>query len=126
MFEDDVEEISDDDIENILETDEGESKGDKAVERVVEKAAAPAVVKQPSKVDALDIAWESLRGEKEESVEIQEKPEGTFGRIEYIFSGPTKAVVLIGSAFYAIFFDLFSTCCSPGRLRRFHLRLIAI
>ena len=83
MFEDDVEEISDDDIENILETDEGESKGDKAVDRVVEKAAAAAaaaaVVKQPSKVDALDIAWESLRGEKEESVEIQEKPEGTFG-----------------------------------------------
>ena len=82
MFEDDVEEISDDDIDDIdiLETDEGESKVEKvaAQDRVVEKAAAPAVVKQPSKVDALDIAWESLRGEKEESVEIQEKPEGTF------------------------------------------------
>ena len=55
MFEDDLEGISDDDIENISETDDGDSKGEKTISE--EKTA---VSKQPTKVDALDIAWEVI------------------------------------------------------------------
>ena len=75
MFEDDLEGISDDDIENILDKDEGPPKvtEEKKTEAVEEKAA---VAKQPAKVDALDIAWDSLRGEEEEKpVESVEKTE---------------------------------------------------
>ena len=61
MFEDDLEGISDDDIENISETDDGDSKGEKTISE--EKTA---VSKQPTKVDALDIAWETLKGENKE------------------------------------------------------------
>lgn len=66
MFEDDLEGISDDDIENILETDDGDSKGAKT--GTEDKTA---VSKQPAKVDALDIAWETLKGgeNKEKSKE---------------------------------------------------------
>ena len=69
MFEDDLEGISDDDIDDI-ETDDGDSKGEKT-----ESEEKIAFSKQPTKVDALDIAWETLKGEnkeksKEKSVDI--------------------------------------------------------
>ena len=79
MFEDDLEGISDDDIENILETDDGAAKEDRTDK--IEKAEKAdredkvAVSKQP-KVDALDIAWDTLRGEnKEKSEDIPDNVE---------------------------------------------------
>ena len=76
MFEDDLEGISDDDIENILEKDEGESKPEEEEQQKSDVEEKP-VAKQPTKVDALDIAWDSLRGEAEEKQKQEELPEKT-------------------------------------------------
>ena len=71
MFEDDLEGISDDDIENILGKDEdkdsaGKQQHSDEKDKTSSKSSAAEEKQQqqqPTKVDALDIAWESLRGE---------------------------------------------------------------
>ena len=63
--------ISDDDIENIL--DDGDSSKGKDPEKtddVLEEEEKPVAKQQPAtKVDALDIAWETLRGKEDEKSE---------------------------------------------------------